>query len=75
MEKEKVLFSIPTLRMNIKHMEIKPKSQFRGPHIHNEIEIIRVDCGKILCTVNDQNVYLEEGQCMLVNSYHIMTYI
>ncbi len=67
MKNERVLFSMPTLRMNIKSVNINADSKYLGMHIHKEIELVRVERGKVLCTVNNKKIYLEQGECMLIN--------
>ena len=68
MEKEIIQYNIPNLSFNIMIRSMAPSHPYRGLHLHDAIEIIWVSSGKLLCHIAQQQVLLEKGSILLINS-------
>ena len=68
MEKEIIQYNIPKLSFNIMIRSMAPSHSYRGLHLHDAIEIIWVSSGKLLCHIAQQQVLLEKGTILLINS-------
>lgn len=66
MNKEIISFSLPSIPLNIKTLEITKDKVYRGIHFHKEIELIGVDDGELICTVNDKKIKLGVGEALLI---------
>ncbi len=76
MENENVLHSIPSLKVNIIEEALIPDNFLRDIHFHKEIELVQVTHGKILCTIGNEVLELDETQTLFINSrvFHQLSY-
>ena len=68
MEKEIINFSVPSLAFNIKSLDTKNSTPWRGNHSHSAIELIYVKSGEISCHIEDECITVRAGDAMLINS-------
>ncbi len=66
MENESIKFPDPNLSVNLKKLNITKDQEIRWFHLHNEIEIIKVNRGEILCFIDDKEIKLSEGDTFLI---------
>ncbi len=76
MEKENVLHTIPSLKVNIIEEALIPENFTRDIHFHKEIELVQVTRGKIFCTIGNKHLELDESQTLFINSrvFHQLSY-
>ena len=69
MKKEFVRVSHPDVNFNIKTITIDaPHSAYLiKTHCHDNIEVIMVSYGEIICNVEGSSITLTQGQCILIN--------
>lgn len=68
MEKEIINFSVPSLAFNIKSLDTKNSTPWRGNHSHSAIELIFVKSGAISCHIEDECIKAYAGDIILINS-------
>ncbi len=76
MNNESISFSMPSLAVNIKSLSFYDNLLYRDTHYHNEIELIRVDEGEIVCHISDKRIIIPKGKIVFINSktIHRLTY-
>ncbi len=68
MNKENVVFDIPGVQVNWRSLPFSPALTYRDMHFHEEVELVRVDKGRICCVVEEDAMQLVAGQVLLINS-------
>lgn len=76
MDNEKIKFSNVSLHINIQTLAMDGRRRYRGLHIHNEIELVYIRQGEILCTADGKQTVLKKGDLALINSRvrHALSY-
>ncbi len=75
LEQEKILFFSPALSVNVKTLDGRTQSDYRGNHFHKEIELVRVEKGTLVCIVENERFAVKEGCYALIgaNVFHRLT--
>ncbi len=68
MEKEKITETDPVTGSRLSRLEITPSCDLRREHFHEEIELVSVTDGEILCTVDGHEIKLSEGEMLVIGS-------
>ena len=71
MEREQINFNLPSLFFNIKTIQADSVTFWRGMHLHDSVELIQVNSGKILCHIDKDCLSLSKGDTLLINSHVI----
>lgn len=66
MEREIVNFGVSSLKLKLTHL-VGDKPEYRGMHIHNEIEIVWVRCGALECFFENESVSVLKGNILFIN--------
>ncbi len=64
---ESINFLIPELGVHVKRMEIKENANLIGVHFHDAVELVYIDSGEIICSVDESDLILKEGDILLLN--------
>jgi len=69
MNKEFVRVSHPDINFNIRtiSIDVNSSSYLRKTHFHNNVEIITVSHGEIICNIEGAVISLKKGECILIN--------
>ena len=68
MQRENIIFTTPSLPINIKNMPPKKAAFCRDVHFHNAVELVYVNGGEMLCYINDEVIELSAGNTILINN-------
>ncbi len=68
MEKEKITETDPITGCRVNRLEFDRSSDYRGEHFHEELEIVLVEEGEILCLVGGEEIILKTGQILIIAS-------
>ena len=68
MEKEIIQFTMSNLSLYISTIQMVSERKYRNMHLHNAIELIRVEEGELDCYINDEVLHLCAKHMLLVNS-------
>ncbi len=68
MEKEKITETDPVTGSRLSRLEITPSCDLRREHFHEEIELVSVTEGEILCLVGGKEIRLREGEILVIGS-------
>ena len=69
MEKEIIQFTISNLSLYISTIQMLPERKYRDMHLHDAVELIRVEKGELDCYINDEVLHLCAEHMLLVNSH------
>ncbi len=68
MDEERIRYSLPDIPMRISTIDMQQGKILRGTHLHNAVEIIRVERGELQCITDEETLTLPAGELLLVNS-------
>ena len=68
MEKEIIRFDNFHLPINIHHLHMTQRDNYRGMHSHIAVEIVEVKSGVLNCCVNDDIIVVYPKQIIFINS-------
>ncbi len=67
-QNENILYSHPELNLNIKELTMYPNNLYRNIHFHNEVEMIKVTSGKIICHIDNTEIIMSQDEILIINS-------
>ncbi len=67
MEKENILYSRNNLPINIFHGNIEHGKEYRDLHFHKDVEIVKINKGKIGCDVAGEEITLGEENYLVIS--------
>ncbi len=68
MEKEKITETDPVTGSRVSHLEFTPSCNLRREHFHEEIELVAVMDGEILCLADGEEISLRKGEILAIGS-------
>ena len=68
MEKEIIRFNKPGFPIKIHRMRMQADKLYRGIHSHMAVEIVAVKSGALTCRISGNEIVLQSGQILLINS-------
>ncbi len=68
MDEEKIYYSLPDIPIRISAIDMRQEKALRGTHLHNAVEIIRIEKGTLQCVIDEETLTLTTGELLLVNS-------
>ncbi len=67
MNKENIIYTEPSLALNVSRQDFVLSSANIGLHRHNAVELIRLKSGKLYCHFRDNRIELKPDSILLVN--------
>jgi YesN/AraC family two-component response regulator len=68
MKNEIVATSVPNIPIHIGYSNRKYKGEISEVHFHDEIELLKVNAGKMLCKVYESRFEIAKGEVLFINS-------
>ncbi len=68
MEKEMIRFEKFNLPIKLHHLYMEQGGAYRGMHAHLAVEVVWVKSGSLCCQVNEETVWVQPGEVLLINS-------
>jgi len=68
MEKEIISFAKKGIPINISSFKMHQDEAYRGMHSHSAIEIVIVKSGILICSLPDEEIYINPKEIILINS-------
>ncbi len=77
MKKESVVFTNPRVHCKTVTMEIDENTWLLGEHFHNEIEMVFVEKGQLMCNLRDKKIIVKENEILFINKHviHSLSYL
>ncbi len=67
MDNEKIFFAASDLLLHISELDVIYSHKLRNVHFHNAVELVYVNQGEIICTIDNREIILREKQLLLIN--------
>lgn len=68
MNRENIVFRLPSLSLNLTTINMEPNVSYRDTHFHRAMEIIRVQNGEVVCSSGNSSRTITNKDILIVNS-------